>query len=200
MSAAQLPATTTRAGSSSRHCHRATGHGACGADCERHQDAAGMRSRRCTSRAIHQGRATAFDDVAQATPCTATGGFVEHEQPLILVQDRGTDPRDECRGHAGGGTGHRQLCRLGAFVDGRHANPLPLQHPPFRTGAPAIDAHFALADQPENTRARHGRQQLAQELIEPLAGLLRGNHMLLCGRFRAVTGFPRFRGQKLPSA
>jgi hypothetical protein len=24
--------------------------------------------------------------------------------------------------------------------------------------------------------------------------------MLLCGRFRAVTGFPRFRGQKLPSA
>ncbi len=143
-----------------------------------------------------------FDDpVAQTAPAVhrKPGGLVEHEQALVLVHDRRADPRDECGRHARSGTARHQLRRLGALAHRGHAYALAGRHAALGTRAPPVDAHLALANQPENVRARHGRQELREQLVQSLARLFGGHLMLLHGRFRTVAGFPPLRHQKQSS-
>ncbi len=91
-------------------------------------------------------------------------GLVEREDPLILVDDCGTDlgeqrfrypPRAGFRSHA--------YRRQPDQVTGLEA--------PVRARTPAIHAHFALAEQPVDVRARDTLEHPQQEIVEPLACL-----------------------------
>ena len=136
-------------------------------------------------------RAQRLDD-AETEPAAAVhrepGRLVEREHALVLMDDGRTDARDEFRRHARRCTGGALLGARRTLVDRGYTEAVTRREALLRARAPAIDAHFALADQPEDPGARDGREQARQGLVEALAGLLVPHLELPDGATRSVPG------------
>ena len=130
--------------------------------------------------AVHQlqrfarpGRAQGFDDAkthAAAAVYRDAGGLVDHQQMLVLINDR---PFDQFQQAA------RGLPRADAplFIDGvdaygGQAHFVALLNAVFRIDALAVDAHFALAQQTVDPAAGHRLEVPHEKIVDPLTGLI----------------------------
>jgi len=119
------------------------------------------------------------------------GGLVDHQQMLVLKNDRALDERLQ--------TARRAPGLLGTIdVHGRQAYLIARGDPVLGVDALAVDAHLALAQQAVDAAARHPAEMAHEVVVDALARFLRGYGAQLhgglgafrrCGGLAALLGF-----------
>ena len=131
---------------------------------------------------------------AAAAMHSDAGRLIEHQQALILVDDRRLDLLDQ---PGRNGFGRSRIGGLDLFAVRRYPQDVALGHPAVGFDAFAVQPHLAFAQQPEQVAARDRTQKAGQQAIDPLAGLLRANGdqtdgSVARGRLRGYRGKSRF--------
>ena len=130
--------------------------------------------------------AQGFDHAKAHATATVNGnasGFVDHDHPFVLVDDRGRHGRLQTRGDLAGQSTSGAASRAGATagVSSRLRRRLPNRRQPdviaereprIDPGALTVDPNFALADQTEQPGTRYLRILACKELVEAGAGIL----------------------------
>ncbi len=119
-------------------------------------------------RRIRTGRPQRLDDAVGETAAAVHGNpgrLVEHDEPLVLVQDAGLEPEP------GRAPARRRLVRLGP-PHRRQAHHIARLETIIRFRASLVDPHLALAQQPVNMRLRHALEARDEEIVQPLPGCL----------------------------
>ena len=104
-------------------------------------------------------------------PCTAMpAGLLITSRPLVLDAGWRASTCSTSRGGNPGDFAGRLGRRLHAHR--RHAQHVARRNAHFAADPLAVEPHLALAQQPEQPRARHARQQARQHLVDAAAGIL----------------------------
>jgi len=104
-----------------------------------------------------------------------TGGLVHDQQALVLMQDRLLHLFGESCRHAWRIPG---TCGWRFEPDGWHAQHVTLRHTHLAAHALAVQAHFTLSQQTEDSCARHAGQKPCEHLVDPYARILGADQFL----------------------
>ncbi len=113
-----------------------------------------------------------------------SGRLVDHQQMLVLKDDRPLDQFQQAARRLPGGNAPVGL--HGVYPHRRQADFVALLDAVFRVDALAIDAHFALAQQAIHSAAGHGLEVPHEEIVDPLTGFVQGYRAQDDGALRAV--------------